>query len=136
AEKVLIKNRRTGSSEQVEVYLVEAQTFEGLSGAPVFQRETVALRTFPEHNGGPVVAPTGAQLLGVYVGAWEGPPTDALMADRKWGQDRRIPAGMGLVVPEDRIVETIVSDTKLKKRREEVIAKEQQESSSEKEPRK
>jgi hypothetical protein len=43
----------------------------------------------------------------------------------------RIPAGMGLVVPAERIIETIESDPNLKKRRDEVIAKEQQKSAYE-----
>ncbi len=120
-EKVLIRNRTTGAIERAEVYLVEAQTFEGLSGAPVFQREQVALTDFPKHNGDYPVADTGAQLLGVYTGAWDGPPSEALAADRKWGADRRIPAGMGLVVPAERIMETIMSDDGLKKQRAEVI---------------
>jgi hypothetical protein len=123
---VLIKNRTTGKSQRVEVYLIEAQTFEGLSGAPVFQREQVALSNLPHHNGGPVVANTGAQLLGVYSGAWDGPPSDAVAKDRKWGSDKRIPAGMGLVVPAERIVETIMADEKLKKHRAEVIKEKQE----------
>jgi hypothetical protein len=122
-EKVLIKNRTSGLTEKVEVYLVEAQTFEGLSGAPVFQREPVALRMLGEHNGGPAIALTGTQLRGVYSGAWEGEPSEALMADRKWSPDRRIPAGMGLVMPAERIVETIMSDPELKKRRADAIRK-------------
>ena len=125
-EKVLIQNRTTKKKERVEVYLVEAQTFEGLSGAPVFQREAVGLRDFPEHNGGRAIVNTGAQLLGVYSGAWDGPPSEALAADRKWGADRRIPAGMGLVVPAERIVETIMSDPELKKRRADAIKKRQE----------
>lgn len=130
-EKVLIRNRTTGKAERVEVYLVEAQTFEGLSGAPVFQREMVALRSmFPEHNGGPVIAHTGAQLLGVYSGAWDGPPSEILAADRKWGPEKRIPAGMGLVVPAERIVEVIMSDPDLKKRRADAIRKKQEETAA------
>jgi hypothetical protein len=125
-EKVLIKNRATGNAERVEVYLVEALTFEGLSGAPVFHREPVALRTFPEHNGGPVLAPTGAQLLGVYSGAWDGPPSELLRVDRNWETGRRIPAGMGLVVPAERIVETIKSNEQLKKHRADIVRKNEQ----------
>jgi hypothetical protein len=127
-EKVLIKDRTTGKAERVDVYLVEAQTFEGLSGAPVFQREAVALREFSEHNGGRPIVLTGAQLLGVYAGAWDGPPSEALAADRKWGPDKRIPAGMGLVVPAERIAETIVDDDGLKKHRADVIKKQQESS--------
>jgi len=129
-EKVLVRNRTTRLTEKVEVYLVEAQTFEGLSGAPVFQREAVTLSQFPEHNSGRPIALTGVQLLGVYSGAWEGEPSEALMADRKWGPDKRIPAGMGLVVPAERIVETIMTDSELKKRRSETIRKKNEESAA------
>jgi hypothetical protein len=122
----LIKNMTTGKLQRVEVYLVEAQTFEGLSGAPVFQREAIALRTFPQHNGGPVLPPTGAQLLGVYSGAWDGPPSEALREERGWGPQMRIPAGMGLVVPAERIVETIASDAGLRRHRADVIQAKQQ----------
>ena len=78
----------------------------------------------PEHNSGPVIALTGIQLLGIYTGAWDGPPSEGLAADRKWRSNRRIPAGMGLVVPVERIVETITFDPGLKRRHAEIIAKE------------
>jgi hypothetical protein len=69
-EKIPIKDRIAGQLQKVEAYLVEAQTFEGLSGAPVFQREMVAMRDhFREHNGSPPIVETGAQLLGVYAGS-------------------------------------------------------------------
>jgi hypothetical protein len=77
-EKIPIKDRIAGQPQQVEAYLVETQTFEGLSGAPVFQREMVAMRDFPERNGGQLIVETGAQLLGVYAGAWEGEPSATL----------------------------------------------------------
>jgi hypothetical protein len=124
-ERVLVWNRASRILEKAEVYLVEAQTFEGLSGAPVFHREPVALRMFPKHNGGPVMEVTGAQLLGVYSGAWEGEPSEGLAADRKLAPGTRIPAGMGLVVPAERIIETIISDPELKKRRVEGARREE-----------
>jgi hypothetical protein len=119
-EKLPIKNRMTGKRQDVVAYLVEAQTFPGLSGAPVFQREMVSLSTF-NHNGGPAMVATGAQLLGVYTGAWEGPPTDELANARGWKPDTRIPAGMGIVVPAERIGEIIVGDPNLKKKRRKMI---------------
>jgi hypothetical protein len=120
-EKILIKDRIAGHLQKVEAYLVEAQTFEGLSGAPVFQREMVAMRDlFPEHNGGPPIVETGAQLLGVYAGAWEGEPSAALESDRNWGPGKRIPAGMGIVVPGERILEVVMNDPELKKYRAEI----------------
>jgi hypothetical protein len=90
-ELIPVRDRVTGALLEMEAYLVEAQTLEGLSGAPVFQREIVSLGIFPEHNGGPVVAETGIQLLGVYSGAWDGEPSAAIASDRKLGPDKRIP---------------------------------------------
>jgi len=123
-EKIPIKDRIGGQLQKVEAYLVEAQTFEGLSGAPVFQREMVAMRDlYPEHNGGPPIVATGAQLLGVYAGAWEGEPSAPLASDRNWGPDKRIPAGMGIVVPGERILEVVMNDPELKKYRAEIHQK-------------
>jgi hypothetical protein len=121
-EKIPIKDRIGGLPQKVEAYLVEAQTFEGLSGAPVFQREMVAVRDLflEQHNGGDPMVATGAQLLGVYAGAWEGEASATLVSDRNWGPDKRIPAGMGIVVPGERILEIIVNDTKLKEYRAEL----------------
>jgi hypothetical protein len=66
-EKIPIRDRIGGQVQKVEAYLVEAQTFEGLSGAPVFQREMVTVRGLflEQHNGGDPIVATGAQLLGV-----------------------------------------------------------------------
>ena len=123
-EKIPIKDRTGQQLQKVEAYLVEAQTFEGLSGAPVFQREMVAMRNlYPDHNGGPPIVATGAQLLGVYAGAWEGEPSVPLASDRNWGPDKRIPAGMGIVVPGERILEVVMNDPKLKKYRAEIQQK-------------
>ena len=107
----------------IEAYLVEAQTFEGLSGAPVFQREMLGLADYPEQNGGQLMVQTGAQLLGVYAGAWDGEPSATLASDRNWGPDKRIPAGMGIVVPGERILEVVVNDPELKKYRVEIHQK-------------
>src|SRR5436309_3012514 len=106
-----IRRRCIPTLQKVEAYLVEAQTFEGLSGAPVFQREMVAVRVHPEqHNGGYPMVATGAQLLGVYAGAWDGEPSATLASDRNWAPDKRIPAGMGIVVPAERILEVVMKD--------------------------
>ena len=113
-ERIPIVDGSTDQKHMVEAYLVEAQTFEGLSGAPVFQREMVALRDFEEHNGGPPIVATGAQLLGVYAGAWAGQPSATLASDRNWGPDKRIPAGIGIVVPGERILEVVMNDPELK----------------------
>jgi hypothetical protein len=124
-EKIPIKNSTTGKRQDVVAYLVEAQTFEGLSGAPVFQREMVSIQNVigASHNGGPPIVATGVQLLGVYIGAWSGPPTDELAKAHKWRPDIKIPAGIGIVVPAERILEIIMNDPDLKKTREEILQK-------------
>jgi len=116
-EPIPVRDRTTGELLKMEAYLVEAQTLEGLSGAPVFQREMAALRQFPEHNGGPVMVATGLQLLGVYSGAWEGEPSAAIVSDRNCGPDKRIPVGMGIVVPSEKILELVKDHPELRKRR-------------------
>jgi hypothetical protein len=122
-EKIPIWDRIAGQLQKVEAYLVEVQTFEGLSGAPVFQREMLGLADYPEQNGGQLMVQTGAQLLGVYAGAWAGEPSATLASDRNWGPDKRIPAGMGIVVPGERILEVVMNDPELKKYRAEIHQK-------------
>ena len=112
-EKIPVQDRATGGRLEMEAYLVEAQTLDGLSGAPVFQREIVQLSHFPEHNGGKPIVATGAQLLGVYSGAWEGEPDKTLAENRGLKPNRRVPVGMGIVVPIERLVELIMTDEKL-----------------------
>ncbi len=116
-ERIPVKDRVSGERLEMEAYLVEAQTLEGLSGAPVFQREMVALRMFPEYNGGPVIAATGVQLLGLYSGAWVGEPSSVLSEDKRLTPDRRVPVGMGVVVPCDFLLDLILTDEQLIKHR-------------------
>jgi hypothetical protein len=65
------------------------------------------------------LADTGAQLLGVYSGAWDGEPGAVTVADRNLKPDRRVPVGMGIVVPCEHITELLMSDNKLKTHRKE-----------------
>ena len=122
-EKIQIKDRVTGKPKMVEAYLVEAQTFEGLSGAPVFQAQMVELDNYPDLNGGRPMAITGVQLLGVYQGAWDGEASDLLVDDRRWKGNRRVPVGMGIVVPSERLWELIMTDPELKKQRANALQK-------------
>jgi len=106
----------TGKRIETECYLVEAQTLEGLSGSPVFVREVVELPTAAG-----VAAGAGVfgelRILGLYVGAWDGKPGSILAADRNLSGNQRVPLGMGVVVPVDKILELIVNDASLKARR-------------------
>jgi hypothetical protein len=118
-EKIPIRDRMTGEIVEVESYLVEAQTLDGLSGSPVYisQFEEVPLVRTP--GGGPALAYGDRKLLGVYQGAWDGEPGRILAADKNLHSDRiRVPVGMGLVVPGERILELIDNDPEFKATRE------------------
>jgi hypothetical protein len=121
-EKIAIQDRTTGETIQAESYLVEAQTLEGLSGSPVFVQQHVAWPAKATRDGvvsDITIAAFGAmKLLGVYQGAWDAHPGKILAADRNIKGNERIPLGMGMVVPIDRVIEIIKGNDALKKLRE------------------
>jgi hypothetical protein len=123
-EKIEITDRITGDKIQVESHLVEAQTLEGLSGSPVFVQEYVAWRaqaTRSAVTSDIAMAAFGTvKLFGVYQGAWDGEPGKILQADRNLKSNNRIPVGMGLVVPIERLRELIEQNETLKQRRAEI----------------
>jgi hypothetical protein len=117
-ERVPLDNRKTGKRIETECYLVEAQTLEGLSGSPAFVREIVTVPGITNQKGDVAGAVFGEiRILGLYVGAWDGKPGSILAADRNLSGNQRVPLGMGMVVPADKILELIVNDEKLKERR-------------------
>ncbi|HEY5305545.1 MAG TPA: hypothetical protein VIJ52_02595 [Pseudolabrys sp.] len=122
-EKIPIENRTTGETILVESHLVEAQTLEGLSGSPVFVQEYISWHADLADGSGHIFSGNvGAfgpmSLLGVYQGAWDGRPGAILAADRNVSGDQRIPLGMGMVVPIERVTELIQGNDTLKKHRE------------------
>jgi hypothetical protein len=91
---------------EVDSYLIETQASEGASGSPVFVRKPAGAIAADE---GVKIRPKayGAIfLLGIYQGSWK-KLNPHLTQDA--GEDRRVrlPGGMGLVVPGDKIIETI-----------------------------
>ena len=110
-EDELIPVRQPDNSiQQVKGYLVQSATLDGLSGSPVFVRRTALL---PPQDGVVPVAAGDAALLGVWVAAWTGPPDPAA----KIPKGGLVPVGFGVVVPAERIVETV--DKFLKKSKKE-----------------
>lgn len=116
----------------VEGYLVEAQTLSGLSGSPVFVRPEIIIdmaaslrpnQDVPEHiakSKALIVGPLDSfMLLGVWQGAWEAKPEEALAAEI--GKEVRVSVGMGVVVPYQKIME-VLDLPNVKKHREAVIA--------------
>ncbi len=126
-EKIPIRDRITGELIEAEVYLVEAQTLDGLSGSPAFMHEIVELpqvilEKSPEGNIHPKAIGV-VRLLGLYSGSWDGEPGTILAADRNLHSNQiRVPVGVGTVVPADRIVELIRDHPLMKKKREEWIS--------------
>jgi hypothetical protein len=124
-ERVPIQDRATGKIIESEVYLVEAQTLDGLSGSPAFVHEVIDLESIPleaTEKGTHFPKAFGqARLLGLYIGSWDAEPGRILAADRNLRGGNRVPVGMGIVVPADRIVELVTEHPLMKKQREDYV---------------
>jgi hypothetical protein len=116
-ERIPVRDTKTREVINVEAYLVEAQTLEGLSGAPVFIREIINLAIVEPIDGVTPLALGGVKLVGLYQASWDGRAGDILSNDRKI-DGRRVPVGMGIVVPGEKILELIIDDPVLKKDRD------------------
>ena len=100
-EPIPVKDSTTGKMTYTNGYLVEMQTLEGLSGSPVFARFTWLWKM-----GDNVAAMSGPiRFLGLWQGSWGAPPDTTLAAQRP--DALRAPVGMGIVVPADKIIETL-----------------------------
>lgn len=100
-ELIPVLDSNTGSVKFAKGFLVEAQTFEGLSGSPVFARHT----WHSKKKEGVIYASGPAQLLGLWRSAWSAAPDEILSIQRP--DARKVPVGMGVVEPIDRIIETL-----------------------------
>jgi hypothetical protein len=91
-----------------DVYLVEARSIGGLSGSPVFVRETVSI---PAEIGGEQIlagATARQQLLGLMRGHWDIKESEINNATFTMpDQGRGVNMGIGIVVPAMKILETI-----------------------------
>jgi hypothetical protein len=118
-EKIPMWDRARKVTAQVEGYLVEAQTLEGLSGSPVFVRRLMRLGSEKGPNDYAPIVYGPVQLLGLYQGAWDGRPGEILAEDRNLSQgELRVPVGMGVVVPASKILETLEVPDLMKRRKE------------------
>ncbi len=102
-ERIPVKDPSTGKIINAEAYLVEAQTLDGLSGAPVFTREIIGVK-FPGGTAGTVYG-NDVRLLGVYQGSFKGIPDETLAKEHKLPDGRAVPVGMGIVIPSEKIDE-------------------------------
>ncbi|SED60270.1 hypothetical protein SAMN05444161_3565 [Rhizobiales bacterium GAS191] len=113
-ERIPVRDWRDKSIiHEVEGYLVETQALEGLSGSPVFVRQSIKRPLVPprvllEHSNALdqlfFVAPRdGVLLFGLWQSSWDAPASDILAG----GRQLRVPVGMGVVVPVAKIRETL-----------------------------
>jgi hypothetical protein len=100
-EPIPVRDTVTGELKYANGFLVEAQTFEGLSGSPVFARHT----WHSKKKEGVIYASGPAQLLGLWRSAWSAAPDEVLSTQRP--DARKVPVGMGIVEPIDGIIETL-----------------------------
>jgi hypothetical protein len=112
-ERIPIKELKTNKIVEAEVYLVEAQTLDGLSGSPVFTNESIVLNLGNKIHGEHPHTYGALVLLGLYIGSWTGVPGEILAKDRNFHGGIRVPIGMGSVVPAQKIVELIRGDAGL-----------------------
>lgn len=119
-ERIPAKNS-SGQQIEVSAYLIEAQTLDGLSGAPVWVTRFANVPSVKTSFSHPPIIIAGASLLGVYQASWEGVASDLLSAERNLALGTRVPVGMGLVVPAPEIVKLIQSHPGLAERKAEYI---------------
>jgi hypothetical protein len=92
-----IPHRDFGS---MEAYLTESRSLGGLSGSPVFVRDTVSVQGFnKEGKPRPFSAPAGFHLLGLLSGHW----------DTSTVSGSSLNMGISLVVPATKILEALFS---------------------------
>jgi hypothetical protein len=104
-EKVPVKAwLRTDGTQYVEGYLVETHALDGLSGSPVFVRPVAGWTGISLKAGGvvPVHLPKSEPLLlGVWQSSWDVPPEVVMSTGR------RLPLGIGVVVPAVKLIELL-----------------------------
>jgi hypothetical protein len=111
--------------------LVEAHGLEGLSGAPVFARTSSPVTALHRHigphlSGGfkderpiPGRLHGSTVLLGLWRSSWEAKPVEEIKKDKQLKEETRVPIGMGVVVPANKIAETLNNSGLVRARREE-----------------
>lgn len=99
---------KQGGTKFVEGYLVQSESIQGLSGAPVFVRKVIELDGIPMPDGTKISAMLmnkDLSLLGVWQGAWDAPPDEVRSISLRQGV--RVPVGMGVVVPVSKLAEIL-----------------------------
>jgi hypothetical protein len=124
AERIPVKDR-FGNVVQSVAHLVEAQTLDGLSGAPVFVQEFLRLEWTDEADQpSEVIGFSGGKLFGVYQSSWDAKPGEILEDDRGFGDKKvRVPVGIGLATPVEELMRLLTEHPECKKNNEDTIAR-------------
>lgn len=123
-EEITVRDWRAPKGERrqrrVRGYVVEIQNLKGLSGSPVIVRASLGLHApsyTRERDEPPKAGPhkyAGAYdadvyILGVWSASWDG-LADGVAAN-EYGEDGRIPMGLGTVVPASCLIELLNSES-------------------------
>jgi len=95
-----LANKGSGKMRHVAAYLLEMQNLKGLSGSPVFVRASVDFEGSPAFIGR--MLNRDLLMIGLWQSSWDAPPGEVMAIEH--GESVRIPAGMGVVVPADKIL--------------------------------
>ncbi|MFZ0735220.1 MAG: hypothetical protein WAM79_23080 [Candidatus Sulfotelmatobacter sp.] len=105
-----------------DMYLIEARSLGGISGAPVFVRPTIEFKV-PERRTGKAFdvfgAGLGVILLGLMHGHWDVKESEMNKARFIHDRQRGVNMGIAMVVPALKILETINQEALVKMRRNE-----------------
>ena len=123
-EKIPVKG--SGGAKYIEGYLVGSQSLSGLSGAPVFARPTTdinlpCLKPSEDDVSGERFSLSDVFLIGVWSGSWYKNPDQVLTSEIGMGEDIRVPIGMGVVTPVEKLIE-LMELPEMKKKRTDFVA--------------
>jgi hypothetical protein len=108
--KVISAEIRPGKFVPMEGLLIDQRSLGGMSGCPVFVRETVSVGGIEWADGvdRPLTGLGGLFLLGLMHGHWKVDPSEASKPLPKRGD---YPIGMSIVVPAEKILEAISQES-------------------------
>ena len=92
-----------------DAYLIEARSIGGISGSPVFVRTTIAVNIGNEDGSANFLVGLGSDfyLLGIAQGHWDIRESDLNKVSYVHDSQRGVNLGIGIVVPANKILETI-----------------------------
>jgi hypothetical protein len=104
--KVIVGQIRPNKYVPMEAVLIDQRSLGGMSGSPVFVRETAEQHGLPWRDGKQRILHAGGSyfLLGLMHGHWKVDPTDLDAADPDKGD---FPIGMSIVVPAQKIADAL-----------------------------